>query len=82
VKSVTEDAWFNLSVVIDHGGGLQTVYRNLGAVRVKEGAELDREQVFAELGTPGSAEVGDGGPRLHFEVRRGELALDPLQFLR
>lgn len=71
---------YGLTVLLDHGGGLQTLYAHLRSAAVQPGAWLERGQALGAVGMSGSAT----GPHLHFEVRqRGTqlLALDPTPHL-
>jgi len=64
-------------VVLDHGGGWTTVYAHNQENRVPLGAQVRRGTVIATLGSTGSAT----GPNLHFEVRKDDVAYDPLWYL-
>ncbi|CAK4835277.1 unnamed protein product [Aphanomyces euteiches] len=68
------------SVVIDHGNGLWTWYGHIreGGIKVKEGQKVKRGQKIAEVGMTGEAT----GNHLHFEVRRNEVAENPLPYLK
>lgn len=71
---------YGLTVVLDHGAGVQTLYAHLQHASVEPGAWLERGQVLGGVGMTGSA----SGPHLHFELRqRGDrlLALDPTPHL-
>ncbi|WP_420597059.1 peptidoglycan DD-metalloendopeptidase family protein [Deinococcus sp.] len=60
-------------VMIDHGGGVSSLYFHQSKVRVKPGQKITRGEVIGEVGTTGISE----GPHLHLEIRvRGE-ATDP-----
>lgn len=62
-------------VLIRHAElGLVTVYAHNRRNLVREGEGVTRGQVVAEVGRTGRA----SGDHLHFEVRRGETPLDPL----
>jgi murein DD-endopeptidase MepM/ murein hydrolase activator NlpD len=61
------------AVIVDHGGGLQTVYGHCGELRVREGDEVAAGATLAEVGMTGRTT----GPHLHFEVRLHGEALDP-----
>ena len=75
VSSVTLDGCCS-TVVLDHEGGLQTVYGNLSNVQVVKGQRLEKGQVVA------TARAQAGQPaRLYFEVRRDGAAVDPLVYL-
>ncbi|MEW6522487.1 MAG: M23 family metallopeptidase [Bacillota bacterium] len=82
VVAVERSDWHATVVVLEHGRNLRTVYGNLGGVGVSPGDVVDGGAVIAQLGQPGAGEVGDGGPRLHFEVYLDGEAADPLRFLK
>ncbi len=64
-------------VIVRHDELYSTVYAHNRKNRVRKGAFVDRGEVIAEVGKTGNAT----GPHLHFEIRRGEHPLDPLEFL-
>lgn len=64
-------------VVINHGDGLSTVYAHNSKLLVKKGQKVRRNQVIALSGQTGRAT----GPHLHYEIRKGLTAIDPLKFL-
>jgi murein DD-endopeptidase MepM/ murein hydrolase activator NlpD len=63
---------------IDHGGGVVTRYAHASKLLVKEGDIVKQGQKIAEVGSTGRST----GAHLHFEVRVGEVAQDPLKFLQ
>ena len=64
-------------VLVRHAGGWVTAYAHNDSVTVKEGDVVKRGQLIARVGDSG----GVPQPQLHFEVRRGRTALDPLRYL-
>jgi murein DD-endopeptidase MepM/ murein hydrolase activator NlpD len=64
-------------VIIDHGGGLATVYAHNQRNLVRAGARVRPGHAIATLGATGQT----SGPHLHFEVRKHNVARDPLGFL-
>jgi murein DD-endopeptidase MepM/ murein hydrolase activator NlpD len=64
-------------VLIRHDGGVVTAYAHAKELFVKRGDTVKRGDVIAKAGQTGSV----SSPQLHFEVRKGATALDPMQFL-
>ncbi len=61
-------------VILEHAGGLVTVYAHNQALLVGSGASVARGQVIARSGQTGHVTA----PHVHFEVRRDGRAIDPL----
>ena len=66
------------SVVIDHGGGLYSMYFHLSEIKVEQGAMGRRGDVVALSGGTGRVT----GPHLHWGVRLNNTRVDPLDLLR
>lgn len=64
-------------VMVDHGGGTETVYAHLSDVRVARGEEVGGATIVGLSGSSGRAT----GPHLHFEIRRRGRAEDPVPLL-
>ncbi|MBQ8747801.1 MAG: peptidoglycan DD-metalloendopeptidase family protein [Clostridia bacterium] len=64
-------------VVIDHGGGISTVYAHASKLLVAVGDKVERGQVIAKVGTTGSST----GYHLHFEFRKNGKYTDPFEFI-
>jgi len=64
-------------VLIRHEGGYVTAYAHAKELFVKRGDTVKRGDVIAKAGQTGSV----SSPQLHFEVRKGATALDPMKFL-
>jgi len=64
-------------VIINHKDGLSTVYAHNRSNVARVGARVRRGDVIAWLGQTGKTT----GPNLHFEVRRNNVARDPLRYL-
>jgi len=65
------------SVVIDHGGGIFSVYYHLGEFSVAEGQGVSRGERIGSVGSTGRAT----GPHLHFGVRVPGGRVDPTRLL-
>jgi murein DD-endopeptidase MepM/ murein hydrolase activator NlpD len=65
------------NVIIDHGNGFTTLYAHLTSLSVVTGQVVEQGRQIGSMGSTGSAT----GTHLHFEVRFGEIAVDPLPFL-
>jgi len=64
-------------VVIDHGGGLSTLYGHMSSVEASEGGRVDAGDLIGEVGSTGNST----GPHLHFETRVGGEAENPMRYL-
>jgi len=69
---------FGRVIIIDHGRNFTTVYAHLSDTRVREGTIVGAGTVIGAVGNTGNST----GYHLHFEVREGSTARNPINFLR
>lgn len=65
-------------VILDHGKDFYTVYAHLGEINTDRDASVAPGALVGSVGNTGSLR----GTLLYFEIRRGDVALDPLAWLR
>ena len=65
-------------VMIDHGGGIQTLYAHGSQIVVSVGQEVSAGDVVLKIGSTGYAT----GPHAHFEVRINGTPVEPLTYLQ
>ena len=66
------------AVIIDHGGGVATLYGHQSRLAVGGGARVSRGQVIGYVGSTGMST----GPHLHFELRINGVPTDAMPRLR
>jgi murein DD-endopeptidase MepM/ murein hydrolase activator NlpD len=64
-------------ILIKHADGWMTAYAHNSKLLVARGQKVQRGQVIARVGATGAVTE----PQLHFQVRRGSRALDPMDYL-
>lgn len=64
---------YGYTVVIDHGGGISTLYAHCSRLMTSGGARVRQGQVIAAVGATGLTT----GPHLHFEMRVNGRPVDP-----
>ena len=66
------------TIIIQHGGGDYSVYGSLSEMSVSRGARVTKGQLIGTIGATDPSLP----PHLHFEIRHGGPAVDPLDWLR
>ena len=69
---------FGQVVIIDHGNNLSTVYAHLASAKVEEGSAVKSGTIIGTVGNTGAT----SDYSLHFEVRVGDTAKNPLEYLK
>ena len=68
---------YGYAVIIDHGGGITTLYGHNEELLVSEGQSVSQGQVIAHCGSTGNST----GPHCHFEVRQDGETVSPYNYL-
>ncbi len=74
VALVGDHFFTGLTVVIDHGGGIQSMYFHLDKILVEVNQRVTKSEVIGLVGSTGRAT----GPHLHLGVRVNGARVDPL----
>ena len=76
VKAERNSAYGNM-VIIDHGGGISTLYAHGSEILVQLGQSVKRGESILKVGSTGYST----GPHAHFEVRINGVTTDPLPYI-
>ena len=77
VEFVGENDDFGLYLQLKHENNISTFYSHCNAISVQKGERVKAGQAVATVGSTGKST----GPHLHFEVRLGNLRLDPMHYI-
>lgn len=70
VSSVDADEIYGTKIIIDHGNGYQSIYRNNGISLVKTGEELGKGYILFT--------VGEENQELGYQIMKDEAYIDPM----
>lgn len=77
VEKIYEDAFYGITIVINHGQGYKTSYSNLNAdTFVKEGDKVKKSQKIGKIGATSIGEIKDD-PHIHFMLYKNNVVADP-----
>lgn len=81
VSEIYEDDMYGTTVIISHGGDIESVYSNLASTpTVKVGDKVSLGDVIGAVGDTALCESADV-THLHFEMRSNDSTVDPLEYL-
>jgi len=77
VVLVADHFFGGLSAVMDHGGGIHSMYFHLSKIRVKTGQIVEKGDLIGLSGSSGRAT----GPHLHFGIKLNNERVNPLSLI-
>jgi len=75
VKVGWSDIYGNV-IIVDHGGGIESLYGHLGGLSVRVGYPVIAGAQIGSCGNTGRST----GPHLHFEIRKNGTSVDPSSY--
>jgi len=69
---------YGYTVIVDHGGGITTLYAHCSKLLVGKGEKVRKGQTIAQAGSTGTST----GTHLHFEVRIDGNVTNPLDYIK
>ncbi|MDD2482086.1 MAG: M23 family metallopeptidase [Lutispora sp.] len=81
IHEVTNDPQWGMTIAIDHGSEIMTIYSNLSTLdMVTIGQEVKKGDVISGIGKTALIEIAEE-PHLHFEIMKDGKSLDPKIYL-
>jgi murein DD-endopeptidase MepM/ murein hydrolase activator NlpD len=77
VSSATSGGPYGRHLMLNHGGGLQSLYAHMSAIAAKVGQAMAPGDHIGSVGATGNVT----GPHLHLEARVNGRAVDPMKYL-
>ncbi|MDX1387284.1 MAG: M23 family metallopeptidase [bacterium] len=77
VEFVGRKGGYGLTVILNHGGEITTLYGHNSKIHVEEGDIVKKGQVISEVGNTGRST----GPHLHYEVRLDGEQVNPSEYI-
>lgn len=68
---------YGYNIIIDHGGGVKTLYAHASKLYVKRGDQVSQGEVVGAVGSTGWST----GPHIHLEIRINGSKVNPLSYL-
>lgn len=78
VINTSYDNIYGKKIIVDHGGGIKTVYGHCSEILVNVGDNIQQGDVIGKIGSTGRST----GPHLHFELRENDIAINPLSYIK
>ncbi|MEN6314099.1 MAG: M23 family metallopeptidase [Clostridiaceae bacterium] len=81
ICDVRNDSYYGITVVVDHGSDLKSIYRNLASDEtVAVNQKVKQGEVIGSIGNTAMDESSEQ-PHLHFEVLKKDVNADPMEYL-
>ena len=81
VRAAAQSKGMGNYIIIQDAGGFKTVYGHLHEIFVKNRHWVRQGQVIGTVGKTGNANKATMQAHLHFEIRKGKVPQDPLEYL-
>jgi murein DD-endopeptidase MepM/ murein hydrolase activator NlpD len=78
VSYADQNGGYGREIVLEHTGGISTLYGHLSGFAVVAGQLVHRGDLLGYVGTSGRST----GPHLHYEVRINNTPVNPYKYLR